>query len=77
MTHGDVPLGGSAGLLGAQPMALGWLIVALSCHRDIYTLLISPLSTPNFSRSGVTAFKGKATKQRIPWGVCLPYIFAL
>lgn len=49
---GDVSLWGS--WLGAQPTALGWLIVALSCHHGIFTLLIVPLSTLSVSRSSVT-----------------------
>lgn len=43
-----------AGPAGAQPMAPGWLIVALSCHHGIFTRLISPLSNPSCSKSSVT-----------------------
>lgn len=55
MTDGrDLSLRGSSArgqLSGVQP---GWLIVALSCHHGIFTLLILPLSNPGFSKSSVT-----------------------
>jgi len=58
-------------VLGAQPTAPGWLIVALSCHRSVFTLLIWPLSNPSFSKSSVTL----PSKEKPPRGT-FPRVFA-
>lgn len=80
MRDGAVSLGGGSArgqLSGAQPMAPGWLIIALSCHHGIFTLLILPLSNPAFSKSSVTLpSKEKPPRGAFPgvfvWPIFLP-----
>lgn len=78
MTDGDVSLRGSSArgqLSGAQPTAPGWLIVALSWH--IYLAYLATIKPRVQQKQCRPAFKGKATKQRVPRGDGVPYIFAL
>lgn len=54
----------------------GRSILAPCCHHDIFTLLISPLSKPSFSRSSVTLpSKGERQAARFPVALVWPTFF--